>query len=390
MFKGIAGSFITIFALLFLAATPAQAQQHRATRLGNPATRFANPLRTPEDLRNMLRSEALRTDVDFIAKESGYHGNLEDLRHAAATNNILPLKIPVGTRLPAMSSRKNGKAILLRDVLWAGKEPIDAYEFYFASRERRYRLVAPKACANFWVEDLGKELRPALALDCNAPNEVALGRPAQVCLTTKNIGDDIEPLATLTLPIPDGATFASATAGGKLVGNTVTWELPNLAVGSSNQVCAMFGAPQLGQLSFVSTARGQRASPVQNRCETRIIGIPAILLEVVDLSDPIEVGSDVTYEITVLNQGTAALTNIELACTMEESQQFISGTGTTAVQAQDRTITLEKLPALHPKEKAAWRVIAKALAPGDVRFTTELTCQQFQKPVREAEATQQY
>ncbi len=41
-----------------------------------------------------------------------------------------------------MSSRKNGKPILLREVLWAGPEPIDDYEFYFDSQGRRYRLVA--------------------------------------------------------------------------------------------------------------------------------------------------------------------------------------------------------------------------------------------------------
>ena len=376
--------------LVLLVCLPAPAESHRATRLGNPATRFASPLYLPEDLRNLLRSEALRADVEFIARESGYKGDMEDLRSSAGTNQIARLEIPVGTRLPAMSSRENGKAILLRNVLWAGKEPITAFEFYFVSKGRRYRVVAPQACANFWVEDHGKELLPVLALSCDAPNEVLFRRPATVCLTLRNVGNEVESLAAVTLPIPAGAAFASATHGGRVAEERVVWEWRNLAAGASNRFCVVFNAAQPGALSYVATARGARSPEVQSRCETRVSGVPAVLLEVVDLNDPIEVGEEEVYEITVLNQGTAALTNLKLVCRLEEGQKFVSGTGATAVAAQDRTITLEKLPVLAPKEKATWRVAVKTVAPGDVRFATELVCDQFQNSIQETEATQQY
>ena len=338
----------------------------------------------------MLLSDAMRADVEFIVRECGYSGTMEDFRRAAATNEIAKLRIPVGTLLPAMSSRENGKPILLREVLWAGDDPIPAFEFFFASNGRRFRVVAPQACANFWVEDHGKELFPVLALTCDAPAEVLLRRPGQVCLTLRNVGDEIEPLATVSLPIPAGATFSSATEGGRVVDGRVVWERRNLAAKSSQQFCAVFDAAQPCTLSYVSSARGSRAPEVQSRCETRVAGVPAVLLEVVDLNDPIEVGEDETYEIVVLNQGTATLTNVKLVCLLQERQDFVSGTGTTAVQAQGRTVTLENLPMLNPKETATWRVIVKTLAAGDVRFTTELTCDQFLKPITETEATQQY
>ncbi len=56
-----------------------------------------------------------------------------------------------------MSSRKNRKAHALVDVLWAGKKPIDAFAFEMTSNCVRYRVVTPKACGNFWVEELGKD-----------------------------------------------------------------------------------------------------------------------------------------------------------------------------------------------------------------------------------------
>jgi hypothetical protein len=43
----------------FLVASVARAE-HRATRLGNPAFRFAPPLRTPDDLRERFRNEKLK------------------------------------------------------------------------------------------------------------------------------------------------------------------------------------------------------------------------------------------------------------------------------------------------------------------------------------------
>jgi uncharacterized repeat protein (TIGR01451 family) len=383
-------SFVLVLMLVFLTTAPVQAQQHRATRLGNPATRFATPLQTPQDLRAMLNSEKLRADVDFIAKESGYLGTPEDLRLAASNAVIVEIKIPPGTLLPAMSARKNGKPELLREVLWAGKEPIDAYEFFFSSKGRRYRVVTPKACANFWVEDFGKEGRPVLTIACTAPAEVPLRRRVEVCLTVSNTGNAGESSTTVTLPMPVGTVLANATADGKGESGKVTWELANLSAGRTTNVCAEFITAQPGTLEFVATARGNLAEAASSRCETRVVGIPAILLEVVDLDDPIEVGKNQTYEIRVTNQGTGPVTNVRVVCLLEDSQEFVSGTGTSEVTAQDHTVNLSALPTLNPKDKATWRVVVKTLKAGDVRFTTELRSDQFQEPIKEIESTRQY
>ena len=53
--------------------------------------------------------------------------------------------------MPFMSSREDGKAICLRNILWAGTEPISACAFDFSSNGRRYRCVMPKPCSNFFV-----------------------------------------------------------------------------------------------------------------------------------------------------------------------------------------------------------------------------------------------
>lgn len=489
---------------LFLAASllttaALHAQQHRATRLGNPATRFADPLTSVEQLRALLTAERYKADVEAILRQAAWPGAVEDLRLAASNAPVTDLRLPPGTRMPFMSSRKNGRPVALRDVLWAGKEPVEAYAFEFVSRDRRWRCVTPRPCSNFYVEDLGPRPRanlrltqslpaevsacapfeielavfntggvlltqvrvsnplpsglatedgreqlelvagslppgegrrfrfkvraaaagsytntahavaaedvrdeahavtqvraPVLAVDCGAPLEALAGRPVEVCLAVANTGDAPDTQVRLTLPVPEGSTLESATDGSVLADGRVTWTLPELAPGDTEKRCAVFRQRAPGVLAFSATARGACAPSVTAGCSTRIAGIPAILIEAVDLADPVQVGEQVTYEIRVTNQGSAPGTNIRLSCVLQDSQSFVSGGGETALTADaasGRRLITEPLPVLEPKATATWRVVVRAEAAGDTRFQIDLTSDQFVEPITEIESTTQY
>lgn len=126
---------------------------------------------------------------------------------------------------------------------------------------------------------------------------------------------------------------------------------------------------------------------MESRCESRVAGIAAILLEVVDLEDPVELGNPVTYEIKVLNQGNGPLTRVRLAASIPEGQEFVSGSGASTVTAEGGTITTEAVAELAPKAEAVWRMVLKTTKAGDVRFKVDLTADQFPRPVEEYEAT---
>lgn len=487
---------VLVVALTLLAVVPLLAQQHRATRLGNPETRFAPPLTSPDQLRTLLTSDAMKADVESILEQGGYRGGVMDFRRAAASNEIYEIRIHPGTIMPYMSARKQGKPVALKEVLWAGKEPVEAYAFLFTSQGRRYRCVTPKPCSNFFVEDLGlsptptlrlaknapaetalcapfevvltvanegrvpltqvrvtdefppglkavngdavlawdvgtlapgmtQEHRfqvqptsagqhlnaaravsaeggraeasattrvrvPALAVDCAAPERVLLGRPIEVCFTVRNTGDTNESKTVLRLPVPEGATVTSVNEGGVASASEIIWELGELGGAAAKTVCAVFKAVDAGKFDFQATVTGACAGPADSKCVTQVTGIPAILIEVVDLEDPVSVGELVTYEIRVANQGSAPGTNIRLTCALPANQEFVSGSGDTTVSAQGRTVQVEVLPTLAPKAQAVWRVVAKALATGDARFDTQLTSDQFTNPIEEIEATTQY
>jgi uncharacterized repeat protein (TIGR01451 family) len=231
---------------------------------------------------------------------------------------------------------------------------------------------------------------PLLELTCDAPAEVLASRSVQVCFTLRNNGDAAEPKIVVSLPVPTGVEYVSPTKGKLPDTQALTWEIADLSPGDARLLCANFTTKEPGSLSFAPAARGELAGPAQTTCETRVIGIAGILLEVVDVADPIEVGKEVTYEIRVTNQGTATGTNIRLICTLPPSQEFVSGEGTTAVQAQAASVTTESLASLAPKAAASWRVVVKAAQAADARFRVELASDQFQTPIEEVESTQQY
>ena len=480
-----------------LAFSPlSHAQQHRATRLGDPAHRFAPPLKQPEDLRRLLLDPAMRPDIEAILKQAKWTGNVDDLIQAARIQPIADIRLPKGTRMPFMSSRNDGKPVALIDVVWAGKEPVEAFAFKFVSKGRQCHLITPKPCSNFYVVDLGPapapslhlekfapatvtlcapvEFRyrvhnkgnapatgvrvsealpegllgkdgqpnigceigdlapgeardctqiivasaagsystkatatdvqqrtsaasvplqvnaPVLALDCQAPPDLPVGRPFTVCLTARNTGTAPEPRAVVSLDLPPDVTLSGTTENGTISDGRVVWDLGELAPKSERKLCATFVRRDPDQIQFHAAARGSCARPVETTCSSKVSGIAAILLEVVDLADPIEVGGLVEYEIRVTNQGSGPLSNVKLACFIPESQEFSAGGGATPLRPEGRNAASDPLAVLAPKAEAVWKLTVKATTAGDARFRVDLTADQFQRAVEEWEATSQY
>ena len=72
-------------------------------------------------------------------------------------------------------------------------------------------------------------------------------------------------------------------------------------------------------------------------CSVDFEGIPAILLEVTDNPDPVEVGTTTTYTIQVTNQGSATDNNIRVVATLPASQSYVSAGGPTTASTSAAT-----------------------------------------------------
>jgi len=231
--------------------------------------------------------------------------------------------------------------------------------------------------------------QPVLKIAKTGPAQRFLGKTITYDITVTNTGDSPAENTVVVDSIPPGTTFQQASDGGRHSGGTVTWELGTLAVNASKKLSVTLMADRLGSVrnEVRATAVCAEASA---EASTEVVGIPAILLECVDIADPIEVGENETYRITVTNQGSAQDTNIVVTCTLPTEQKFVSADGPTEAKAVGNTVVFEPLKFLAPGDNVVYTVIVQALKAGDVRFAVKLESDQMESPASETESTRLY
>lgn len=232
--------------------------------------------------------------------------------------------------------------------------------------------------------------QPVLAITKTGSKKIYLGRGLQYDITVTNKGDSVAANTVVTDTIPAGVSGIKASNNGTLAGNLVTWKLGDLAPNASKKVSVAYNPSKAGTYKNTANATATCASAVSASAATQVEGIPAVLLEVIDVSDPIEVGGNETYIIVVTNQGTASDTDILIKAMLEDNMEYVSSSGATNGQLSGDTVTFSPLPSLAPKAKATWKVVVKAKKAGDVRFRVTLNTDQLGRDVSETEATNFY
>jgi uncharacterized repeat protein (TIGR01451 family) len=217
-----------------------------------------------------------------------------------------------------------------------------------------------------------------------------IGRPINYEITVTNKSDVSAKNTVIEDTIPDGVDSVKATAGAKLSGSKLVWEIGNLAPEASKKVVVSYTPNSAGTLMSSATVTAYCTETVTDSVRTIVTGIPAVLLEVVDVEDPVRIGSRATYVIRVTNQGSATATNIRITCILEDNVRYISSAGATASSIEGDTIRFIPLSNLAPKAKAAWRVVVEAVKPGDMRFKVIMNADQLTRPVEETESTHLY
>ena len=156
----------------------------------------------------------------------------------------------------------------------------------------------------------------------------ALGDNLTYTVTVTNNGPALATGVTLTDTLPAFVTFVSATPScGELFG-TVTCNLGNVA--TSTQITIVVTPTATGIISnFVSvTGNETDPNPANNRAtETTFIGVVADLsVAKSDSPDPATIGSNLTYTVTVTNNGPAISTGVMLTDTLPPGVAFVSAT----------------------------------------------------------------
>lgn len=231
---------------------------------------------------------------------------------------------------------------------------------------------------------------PVLTITKTGPEKVFLGRNVVYEITVTNTGDGVAANTVLEDTVSTGASISGASDGGQIAGNKATWNLGNLAPNASKKVTITVKPSGRGDITDTATASAKCAKAVTATAKSSVVGIPAILLEVIDIEDPVQVGQNTTYVITVTNQGSSDGKNIKIVVDLEDEMEFVGADGVTAGSHAAGKVTFAPLPALAPGAKASWRVVVKAVKAGDVRIKVAMNEDHLGRPVDETEATNFY
>lgn len=231
---------------------------------------------------------------------------------------------------------------------------------------------------------------PELALTSECSETQFLGRNMTFGYTLSNTGNGDAASTTASATIPAGTTLVRSSEGGTRQGNRVVWNMGNMAPGAERNFSITVKADNAGEYTSSATANANCAESVSDSCTSGVKGIPAVLLEVVDITDPVEVGGQTTYVITVTNQGSAKDTNVRIVANLPAEQAYVGSTGTTAATVAGQRISFSPVPTLEVGGVASWRITVRADGSGDVRFRLEMTSDNLTSPVIETEATNLY
>ena len=231
--------------------------------------------------------------------------------------------------------------------------------------------------------------QPKLNLAVTGPVKCVVRAEPVFKLEVTNPGTSATEPVQIAAAFPEGLDFLTASDGGAFDANTrtVSWNLGSAPSGSKRHLTVKTKSSIAGNLAVRVVAQ---AGPKLNARAEAIIqaeGVPALMFEVVDLEDPIEVGKETTYEIRVANTGTTHCTNVKVTAAMSEG--LVPGQVTSSVPHKivGQTLVFEPVAKLAVKADLIIRVKAKGTIPGDQRFKVQLSCDQMKQPVVKEEST---
>ncbi|MFQ3651987.1 MAG: CARDB domain-containing protein [Gemmataceae bacterium] len=235
-------------------------------------------------------------------------------------------------------------------------------------------------------------IMPRLDISIVGPRLRYLDRKARYTLKVTNPGDAPATNVTVADIVPAGFKVLAASHGGRWDSQTrmVSWFLGEIAPGDSREVEMEVQAVSSGNHTHKATAVGARGLRAECELTTKVEGVAAMLVELIDTEDPIEVNGETVYEVRITNTGSKTETDIKLVATVPDEMQFKNADGPVRYREEGKTILFEPIERLAPRADAIFRIKVKTLKAGSIRFKIQVSSANLTEPVVKMEPTRIY
>jgi hypothetical protein len=235
-------------------------------------------------------------------------------------------------------------------------------------------------------------VQPKLEVQLIGPKLRYLDRKAVYVVKVSNPGDAPASGVSVSHLVPAGFKYLSADEDGKFdsASKNISWDVGVIPAGEYKELRCELMAIGAGDFAHKVAANGDRGLRAENRLETKIEGVSAVAMEVTDSDDPLEVGTDTTYEIRIANTGSKDETDVRVVCALPAQLKLKGARAPGNFEMVGNDLVFESLPKLPAKTEVTYKVTVTAIAKGDARFKVTLTAAGLSEPVVKQESTRIY
>jgi uncharacterized repeat protein (TIGR01451 family) len=240
---------------------------------------------------------------------------------------------------------------------------------------------------------------PKLSVSRNGTRKLFPDKIGRYTNTVTNPGGNQISGATLVEAVPAGMEFVEADNGGRYdpVKRTVTWMVKPLNPGESQTVKVALRSTARGAQISVVRAYDNSGASGETVGTTHVAGVPALKIEIGELSELVEVGELVKVPVRIHNRGSDAATNVRTRIAVPVGMQFVSARGpgqhhvTPAAGGQGSAgaseVQFAPIGKIDAKGDAVYELTFKARVPGATRVEVHTQCEQMGEPIRSEVAT---
>ncbi|MBR5160296.1 MAG: DUF11 domain-containing protein [Thermoguttaceae bacterium] len=236
-------------------------------------------------------------------------------------------------------------------------------------------------------------IAPQLRMTVQGPTRRFLEREGSYKLAISNPGTAPATHVAMRVQLPNGLEFVRANNSGVYdrQTRTVRWLLEELPANDSGDVELVVVPTQIGQQTLVYQATADKGIADNGQKECLVEGMAALLTQLSDTSDPVLIGEKTTYSINVVNQGTKAAQNVRVSAQIPAGMEFLNAEAPTSYRmGPNNTVVFDPAPQLPPKAEIRFKILVKAVNPGDQRLKLSVVSDELSSPVTKEESTQVY
>ncbi len=235
-------------------------------------------------------------------------------------------------------------------------------------------------------------IAPSLLASIEGPSLRYLGRHATYTLHVSNDGAAATDNVRVMHKVPDGFEFISADRGAQYdpQNRMLNWFVGRLDRGEESQVAVVLNAKSTGEFTHFIRATSEHGAISDSEVSTRIEGAASLVVDVLDLDDPVEVGVETAYEIRIKNEGTAPAQNVGLTCELPAGMEFLTASGDSSHAHDKELVVFQPVADVAAGKTLTYRVKVKGTLSGNMRFRTKVSSDSLSEPLASEEMTKIY